>query len=374
MKILHINAGNETGGGMYHILHLLKELNRDEFILGVFEEGELLRRANKLGIKTVCFANKAKFSITLIKQIATYMKKEGVNYVHTHGPRANVYAHMLKRIIDFNWIVTVHSDPDHDFLDKGLYGDFLSLLNMRAIKHADRIITVSEQFKEKLTHLGIADHKINCILNGIDFNKNISVLYRKEDFGLTKHDFVILMVARLEAVKGHQLAFQALKQLVKFYKKTHLMLIGDGSLKNSLQQNALSLNIENNVHFLGYRNDVDYFYKVADVTLLTSLSESFPLVLLESARAKTPVISTDVGCVRKLIPHEQLGWVIKPNDVHQLTKSLTEALALFKRGLLTIRGRNLYEFASTQFSVSTFADKTYHVYLSLEETDEGTKL
>lgn len=137
---------------MYHILHLLKELNRDEFILGVFEEGELLRRANKLGIKTVCFANKAKFSITLIKQIATYMKKEGVNYVHTHGPRANVYAHMLKRIIDFNWIVTVHSDPDHDFLDKGLYGDFLSLLNMRAIKHADRIITVSEQFKDKLTH------------------------------------------------------------------------------------------------------------------------------------------------------------------------------------------------------------------------------
>lgn len=369
VKILHINAGNETGGGMYHILNLLHELNREEFVLGVFEEGELLTRADALGINTVYFSNNIKLSPSLINQVANYIKNEGINYVHTHGPRANVYANILNRITRFHWIVTVHSDPNHDFMGRGVYGKFLSMLNIRAIKNADRIIAVSDKFKEDLNELGINNNKIIPILNGIDFNKQSKKNYTKEDFGFSDKDFLILMVARLEPIKAHHIAFRALSQLIKTYDRCHLIIIGDGSLKNELKRLAHKLNIHKNVHFLGYRNDVDYFYQISDITILTSLSESFPLVLLESARAKTPVISTNVGCVKKLLPHKSLGWVVDPRNVEQLKESLIEALHLFKIDSLSHMGESLYKYASSHFSVSTFADNIYNVYLSIEDTN-----
>src|SRR5699024_10213117 len=143
MKILHINAGNETGGGMYHILSLLKAFNSDEFVLGVLEKGELWRRANQAGIQTVHFDHKIKMSIPLLQRMKHYIASKQIHYVHTHGPRANVYANILKKFTTFHWVVTIHSDPYHDFLGKGIYGHFLSRLHVHAIKHADRLITVS---------------------------------------------------------------------------------------------------------------------------------------------------------------------------------------------------------------------------------------
>lgn len=369
MNILHINAGNETGGGMYHILNLLQEFNREEFSLGVFEKAELYKRAREAGINTVYFSSKTKLSIPLIKKMANYIKYKKITYIHTHGPRANVYANILKRIAQFNWVVTVHSDPSHDFMGKGIYGNFLSKLNIRAIKNADRIVAISEQFKDQLVSYGVNNKKIISILNGIDFDKHINKSYQKKDFGLSEEDFLILMVARLEPIKAHNNAFQALKKLMNTNKKCHLMLLGDGSLMRELKQMSYDLNIHKNVHFLGYRDDVDYFYQMADITLLTSLSESFPLVLLESARAKTPVISTNVGCVNKLLPNKSVGWVVPPGDINQLTESLAEAAKLHKTGTLNSVGYRLYDYASTQFSLSTFADNIYNVYLSLEDAN-----
>src|SRR5690625_6287936 len=87
MKILHLNAGNETGGGMYHILSLLEAFNREEFILGVLEEGELLQRAKQADIQTIHFSHKRKMSIPLLRKMKQYLEKEEIHYVHTHGDR-----------------------------------------------------------------------------------------------------------------------------------------------------------------------------------------------------------------------------------------------------------------------------------------------
>src|SRR5699024_10652 len=160
MKILHLNAGNETGGGMYHILSLLEAFNREEFVLGVLEKGELFKRAKQAGIQTVHFSHKRKMSIPLLRKMKQYVEKEKIHYVHTHGPRANVYANILKRMAVFHWIVTIHSDPDHDFLGKGIYGYFLSRLNINALKQADRLITVSEPLRFRMVEQGVAHHKV----------------------------------------------------------------------------------------------------------------------------------------------------------------------------------------------------------------------
>ena len=366
MKILHLNAGNETGGGMYHILSLLETFNREEFILGVLEEGELLRRAKQADIQTVHFSHKRKMSIPLLRKMKQYLEKEEIHYVHTHGPRANVYANLLKKFAAFHWIVTIHSDPDYDFSGKGIYGYFLSRLNINALKQADRLITVSEPLRVRMVERGVEDHKVTTAWNGIDFQVKNKLSYTRQDLGLADDDFVFLMVARLEPVKGHQIALKAFSEIVKVRENCQLILLGDGPLRKELQGLSAELGISDKVQFFGHRNDAELFYRVADVTLLTSLSEGFPLVLLESAREKIPVISTDVGSVGELIKDE-FSWKVKPGCVHALIAAMKDTLICDDEGLLGQKGQQFYDFASTRFSLKTFAENIYNVYLTMED-------
>ncbi|WP_188454978.1 glycosyltransferase family 4 protein [Virgibacillus oceani] len=369
MKILHLNAGNETGGGMHHILSLLKEFNREEFILGVLEKGELLKRANGYGIKTVHFSNHLKISVPLMQKIANYIRQERINYIHTHGPRANVYANILKKIVPFHWIVTVHSDPEHDFLDKGMYGRFLCRIHLNAIKNADKVIAISEPFRTNLNGVGVEYNKIVTALNGIDFRKKLPKPHFRNDLGFTDNDFLFFMVARLEQVKGHSIAFEAFSQLVKKNRACHMLLAGDGTLRNHLKQLSSSLNIEKHVHFMGHRDDVERFYEMVDTTMLTSFSESFPLVLLESARAKTPIIASDVGGISELIGDNSLGWRVKPGNTSELISAMEEAIIFRNRGMLKTMGEKLQSHASSKFSLEIFAENIYNVYLSMENVN-----
>lgn len=369
MKILHLNAGNETGGGMYHIVHLLEKLTKDEIVdvtLGLFEKQELYQLANKKRIKTVYFPNKFKLSMPLLNSLINFIQRENISIVHTHGPRANVYINAIRKKVPFYWITTVHSDPAFDFKEKGLYGKFLYRLHINAIKNTDKIITVCDAFKPSLTNALIEAEKITTILNGLNFNEQTHLPISRDKLGIAKNDFLLLQVARLERVKGHHIALKALAKLKSKINNCHLLFIGHGSLKEELAQLAKKLNVFENVTFLGEQQHVNTFYSLADITLLSSLSEGFPLVLLESARAKTPIISTDVGGISNLIVDDHVGWKVKPNCADRLAEAMKEAYEYKRQGKLSVVGKNLYNYASQRFSMENLADNVYNVYLDID--------
>ena len=89
------------------------------------------------------------------------------------------------------------------------------------------------------------------------------------------------------------------------------------SYKSELERAVKENILENHVLFLGYQKNVDIYYQIADITLLTSKTESFPLVLLESARECTPAITTDVGGVKKMIPDASFGFIVEVDNVRR---------------------------------------------------------
>jgi glycosyltransferase involved in cell wall biosynthesis len=366
MKVLHLNTGNETGGGMYHILSLLQTLNRDEFVLGVLEKGELYDKAREAGIQTIHFTNHTRFSIPLIRRIRRFIRRECVTVLHTHGPRANVYGSLLKKIAALQWMTTIHSDPQYDFRHRGMYGRLLTALHMHALKHADRLIAISEAFRTNLMQAGVEKEKMVTTLNGIDFRKRAANDCRKTDYGYAADDFIFLMVARLVPVKGHACALRAFAEITKKHPHCRLLFVGDGALKKDLQQLTIKLGIDQHVHFAGHHEETAPFYEIADVTLLTSFSESFPLVLLESARAKTPVIATNVGGIKKLVADRSLGWCTGPGDTRELALAMEETLQLNQQDKLQRMGDHLHQYAASRFSLAIFAENVYNVYLSME--------
>ncbi|KAA0565872.1 glycosyltransferase family 4 protein [Bacillus sp. CH30_1T] len=366
MKILHLNAGNESGGGMYHILSLLNELNREEFYLGVFEKGEMYDRARSLDIQTVLFNQSSRFDFSILKEIIHFIRLNSIDIIHTHGARANCYGAMIRSFVDVKWMVTVHSDPRDDFMGRGLSGKLYTFLNLKALKQADHLLAISDRFKQILLDRSIPDEKITTILNGIDFDKELEAPLTREELGVKDGDFTIIMVARLEAVKGHKVALKAVRNLIEnHHTNIKILLIGDGSEREALIKYSEEHGISGHVEFLGHRNDVERIYPIADVAILTSYSESFPLVLLEAARAGVPVMTTDVGGVDQLIPDDSYGWIIPVEDSDQLTESLESAMRKKKEGTLILMGEKIKKYSKRHFSVEQFANNVYNVYLKL---------
>lgn len=366
MRVLHLNAGNETGGGMHHILLLLNHLNREEFFLGVFEEGELSRRANDLGINITVFPQSSRLDISIINKIADFVKENDIEIIHTHGARANLFGTLLKRRTGCKWISTIHSDPRDDFLGQGLKGKIFSFLNIWSIKRADHLLVISDKFKEMVqNNFRINENKITTILNGIEFDLASNHPYSRDKFNLKEDDFVVIMVARLEKVKDHLTAFKAFQMALQRVPNIKLLLLGDGKEKENLRAEAERLGVDDHVLFLFHRSDVIDIYPLADLAILTSISESFPLVLLEAARQGIPAISTDVGGVAKMIPTSQQGWILDVGDYEGIAASLIEAVNLKEQDKLADMGRKFQEHCRSHFSIENQVKDIYDAYKRL---------
>lgn len=360
MKVLHINAGLENGGGLSHIIGLLSALPQEEVTLLTFANGPVAEAAKANHIKVKVMDKKSRYDMSLLKELARYINDGQFDIVHTHGARANLFLSMIRHRIKAKWMITVHSDPQLDFMQRGLIGWVFTKLNIRSLKKADGLFAVTNNFKNILLKLGIENQKIRVIYNGIQFQETVP--NKKQHT-----QFEIVMVGRLHPVKGHALLLEAFK--AADLANAHLTIIGDGDLKDSLTKMAIDLGIGQQVSFTGLltQKQINQHYLETDLAVLSSYSESFPLVLLEAANYAVPVVATDVGDMHELIPDEQYGWVVPVGDQVAFTEALKAAHTDWQTGSLSVKGERLRERAKTNFSVDSLCEATimgYNVLLN----------
>jgi L-malate glycosyltransferase len=359
MKVLHLISGGETGGSKNHLLSLLKNLQDTEVLLGVFQEGKLSEEARQMGIPVIMYGQSSRYDFSVIGKIKQTIKENNISIVHTHGPRANLFTYLVRQTTPFKWISTIHSDPSKDFIKGGIKGKIFTTINMKVIKKIDHFFAVSERFKQMLVGFGLPAEKITTVYNGISFDEQLECKLTREQLQLEQDDFVICMVARLHPIKGHTVVFDALKKVLATNANVKLVLIGDGPEREELEQEVQQKGLTQHVRFLGFQQDVHSYLCISDVKLLASYSESFPLVILEAARAHTPVISTDVGGVKDLISDPSLGWVVPIKNAEALAGAITEAI---NKDNLAQLGTNLYEKASRLYSIGQLAKSTEDTY------------
>ena len=155
MKVLHVNAGLEKGGGLSHIVNLLTEANRQDadFELLTLADGPVAKAAKKAGIKTTILGAQSRYDLTVLKRLAKFINNGNFDIVHTHGARANLFVSMIKKQIKAKWIITVHSDPLKDFEGRGMIGNIFTKLNIMALKKADGIFAITQNFSDLLVDL-----------------------------------------------------------------------------------------------------------------------------------------------------------------------------------------------------------------------------
>lgn len=360
MKVLHIISGGETGGSRKHVVTLLMRFPKETVSLVVFQEGILASEARKAGIDVHVLAQRSRYDLTILRKLVKFIQEGSYDIVHTHGPRANLFVSLIVKRLTATWITTIHSEPHLDFIKSGIKGLIFTKLSMLSLYRVHYFFAVSERFKKNLLSLGIKEHKIKTIYNGIDFQQErLSNEINRADLNISDNAFVVSMVARLHPIKGHKLVIDAIQDLNR--PNVQLLLIGDGLLDEELKRDVQNRGLQHQVHFLGYRTDVEEIYKISDLAILSSYSESFPLSLLEAAKHHVPVVTTDVGGVRELINSPTIGWVIPTGTSTEIKMALEQALDKKEQGILKQMGLELYEHASAHFSLE-------HLYVTISQT------
>lgn len=357
--ILHVISGGETGGSKNHLLSLLQELPQNQVQLAVLQEGQLADEARAAGIPVHSFQQSSRYDFSALLKLQQLIKSESVKIVHSHGPRANLFVYLVKKTTPFTWMTTIHSDPTLDFVKGGLKGRVFTSLNRSVFRAIDRFFTVSDRFKDMMVNLGVPENKITVIYNGIDFSAPSSPDISRTDLPISSDSFVITMVARLHPIKNYPDAFQLISTLRSKGHQVELLAVGDGPLKEQLKEQARGIE---GIHFLGFRPDVDAILRQSDCLLLASTSESFPLVLLEAAKARIPVITTDVGGVHELVRDASMGAVVPVHGIEQMVAEVERFIERKKQGTIKQGGEALYTYASTHYSVTQLAEATWATY------------
>ncbi|HEV7643236.1 MAG TPA: glycosyltransferase [Pyrinomonadaceae bacterium] len=174
--------------------------------------------------------------------------------------------------------------------------------------------------------LGVPPSRMSVIYNSVDPGALVcgpeEPAAIRESLGIAKEAFVYLHIGRLDPQKDHSTLLRAFHLSLAAAPDAHLVMIGEGALKNSLEDLAASLNVEDRVHFLGKRKDIGACLEMANAYVFPSLFEGLPLALLEAMAKGLPCIVSDIEPHREVIENDISGLLVRPASAAELADTM----------------------------------------------------
>ncbi len=318
--------------------------------------GENIKRLETMAIRHYVIPdieNKSPFvMIKIAKQLRRIVREEKITVIHTHHRMAAFYAAVLRLYKKCSFINTSHNT----FYDKKFLTKF-------AYKHAGLVACGVMVKKNLVDYFGIPDEKVTVIRNAIvPFDGQITkdeTIERLHSEGC----FIVGNIGRLSEQKGMEYYIQALPEVLKNHPETHFLIIGTGELENSLKERAKRLNIEDNLHFLGYRKDIQNLISQLDLVVLSSLWEGLPLTPIETFSVGKTVVATAVDGTVEIIRDGENGYLIPPQNPKAIARKVIDLLE--HPDCRHVMEKNGYRTFLTEFSFGVFCQKVLDYYRSI---------
>lgn len=334
IKILHV-AATSTGGVGQVILDLVKHRNKNTFDTsvafgaGYWLDREFLTLENQTHILPLTRKISICGAIGSIAFLYRLIKKERYDIVHSHTSIGGLVGRIAGWLAGVPVVIfhihSLASHPHQNTWKRKFYWCIERLLDMVT----DHYISVSEHYKQMGCKSGLfAASKVDTIANGLGtppLSKKDKVVMRaqlREQLALSPQSFVVGSVTRLEPQKAVDVLIEGFSLFAQRNPNAHLLIAGDGYLRNDLEMLSQKLKIRKQVHFLGWREDVRDLLTVFDVFALSSRWEGLPIAILEAMSCHCPVVSTAIGGVPEIIESEYNGLLIPDGDAVSLGKAL----------------------------------------------------
>ena len=325
-KILEFVFGLGIGGMERGVVKSVLGLDRSKFTPIVCCLGKRMVQADILernGVK-VYFFNRDENSrnYLLIFKLAFLLIKEGVRLIHTHNRCGYLYG--VPAAIIANTPVVVHSEHGCSLPES----KSLMFIRWALSWKINKIVTRSQLLaKEIIRYWRINPNKLQPIASGIDasgFEREFDKNAIRQKFGVSKEEYLVGIVARFDPIKDHQTLIRAMAIVSKDIPHAKLVLVGDGSLRQSLQDLTVELGIKENVIFLGEQEDIAPILAMLDLFVLTSRKEGTSTAIMEAMATELPIIATRVGGTPELISDGENGILVPARDPESLSKAIIE--------------------------------------------------
>ncbi len=273
--------------------------------------------------------------------------------------QSSAFAILISKIYKHSIVVRNAEDPIYSTI----YGDN-KLLSLSAIisklftyNLSDKIICNSIGSKKSLQKLMINKSKVISI-----YNPYLKKIRKKKK--IQKQNYAI-SVGRLTKQKDHQTLVKAMKIVSKKESNFKLLIIGDGDQRKFINDQIKRDNLTKNIKLLGWKKNLDRYYKSAKIFILPSLYEGLGNVLIDAVNFDVPVITTNCKSgPSEIIMKNKGGFIVPISDSEQIAKKILYCLKNYKLALKKAyyAKKNILRFSETKNSEKYFKELVKVLY------------
>jgi glycosyltransferase involved in cell wall biosynthesis len=228
------------------------------------------------------------------------------------------------------------------------------------------VIANSKRVARELTEReGCAVENVGLIYNGTDLSAIAAACPSGPESNIAAGQFTMIMVANLIPYKGHADLLNALGEIAsRLPQPWRLLCVGrDEGCGEQLRQQASTLSLGSNVHFLGQRSDIPQLLKAADIGILCSHQEGFSNAVIEGLASGLPMIVTNVGGNAEAVAHGETGLVVAPHEPAALGRAILQLASNPEQR--SGMGAAAREQAVRRFSIESCVEKYDRLYRGL---------
>lgn len=326
LRILFLTPAMGVGGvgrQLHKISKSLSSRNHSVHIISLTDIGYFGRQARKNGISV----NSLDIKQEILAPFAIWKLRNKLKSFNPHifccfAYHANVLGRIVRTIQKVPVVIT-------SIRNERFGGKIRELITKNTIMLDDAVTTNSKTVANDLVKRNIVDEDhIKTIHNAIDISEfQTDDPIDRIEFNVSNDCFLWITVGRLNEQKDHQTLLHAISQ-IDIEPIPNVLIVGAGPQESQLKELAEGLQINNQVHFIGERNDIPSLLAASDAFVLSSAWEGLPNVVMEAHAAGLPVVSTDVGGVSELVADKETGYIVPEQDPKQLALAMGKMMEL----------------------------------------------
>jgi L-malate glycosyltransferase len=233
---------------------------------------------------------------------------------------------LVKKMLEIPYVVCGHGSDV--YLPATWDQRLTRKLRAAALETADAITALGPAMQARIRQLwGV---KSTIIPNGV-YPTRFAQLNRHEArdvVGLKEEGTFIIYVGALRTVKGVEYLLTAMKSITERDPSVRLLIVGEGAERQKLEGLVRNLGLERAVQFTGRvaNEDIPYYLSASDLFVLPSLSEGFPITLLEAMASGLPIVATNVGDISTFVENNVNGFLVEPGRASEIAERVLQLL------------------------------------------------
>jgi glycosyltransferase involved in cell wall biosynthesis len=326
LRLMAIIEATSITGPAKNLLEFAR-LGKDSGVdtsIATFARGEVdnlfIRTAREAGIIVEVIPESGPFDRSVMRALAATADRLHPDIIQTHAVKSHFLARLAGLPRSAPW-VAFH----HGYTWPTRRAQAYNQLDRWSLRAARKVLTVSAPFRDELVSHGVRRERIEIVHNAIRLDWGSRGSGPIESLGIPAGRKVVLIVGRLSKEKDHITLIRALARL-RPRIDPHLLIVGEGPNRFPIEQEIARLGLAGHVTLTGHRPSAEPYYRIADLAVLSSLSEGSPNALLEAMAAGVPAVATAVGGIPEIVRDGESALLVQPSDLEGMSAAMARLL------------------------------------------------